>query len=127
MTKEDFKEFREDTELCRITGDAFLRFSIFEMNSADIFSLMYDYLNWHNYKIKLGKLQAAYYNKQIGIKEYIETSKRWSTFKYSAMRRIVQFLDQHLNIVQNGAPKANALYDALFGKGNWERGYDRCI
>ena len=127
MTKEDLKEFREDTELCIITGDVFLRFSMYQLDDSDIASLTRDYLDWYNYGRKLGKLQASYYNKQIGISEYVEKNKHYSTLKYKTMRRIVQFFDKHIDIVQNGAPKANALYDALFGKGNWERSYDRRI
>ena len=121
MTTEDFIEFRKDPELCRITGDVFLRFSTYQFSDSDTLSLTYDYLNWHNYKLKLGKLQAAYYNKQIDITEYVKKSSHYSSLKYKTMRRIVQFFDKHIDIVQNGAPKANALYDELFGKGNWER------
>ncbi|MCQ2310331.1 MAG: hypothetical protein MJZ64_01080 [Paludibacteraceae bacterium] len=121
MKTEDFIEFRKDPELCRITGDVFLRFSTYQFSDSDTLSLTYDYLNWHNYKLKLGKLQASNYNKQIDITEYVKKSSHYSSLKYKTMRRIVQFFDKHIDIVQNGAPKANALYDALFGKGNWER------
>lgn len=111
----------EDTTFCNMVGRAFMLFKSYHINITDMADLTNTYITWHDYGVKLGDLYLAYHSDKISASEYTEKGKHYSMCKYKAMRRIVRFMDKHLNIEHMGSVPANALYDELFGKGNWER------